>query len=79
MDVFTNPLDGDYHIHLLVDDKYKNLLKIDFVIFPYGEVLRIMSLILPSLVIVSYLIVSIIKPRYTIIGRYTLRLRSKKS
>jgi hypothetical protein len=79
MDAFTNPSDGDYHIHLLVDDKYKELLKIDFIIFPYGELLRLMSLILPALVIVSYLIVSIIKPRYTLIGRYTLRLRSKKS
>jgi hypothetical protein len=79
MDVFTNPSDGDYHIHLLVDNKYKDLLKIDFVIFPYGELLRIMSLILPSLIIISYLMVSIIKPRYTLIGRYTLRLRTKKS
>ena len=79
MDVFTNPSDGDYHIHLWVDDKYKELLKIDFVIFPYGELLRIMSLILPSLIIISYLIVSIIKPRHTLMGRYTLRLRSKKS
>ena len=79
MDVFTNPSDGDYHIHLLVDDKYKDLLKIDFVIFPYGELLRIMSLILSSLVIVCYIIVSIIKPRYTLVGRYTLKLRSKKS
>ncbi|HEU4822661.1 MAG TPA: hypothetical protein VFS97_04490 [Nitrososphaeraceae archaeon] len=79
MDVFTNPSDGDYHIHLLVDYKYKELLKIDFVIFPHGELLRLMSLILPSLIIISYLIVSIIKPRHTLMGRYTLRLKSKKS
>lgn len=76
-DVFTN-LDGDYHVHVLVDDKYKDLLKIDFVLFPYGELLRIFSLVLPFLVIVSYLIVSIVKPRYTFVGRYSLRLRSKR-
>ena len=80
MDVFTNPSDGDYHVHVLVDEQYRDYLKVDFVLFPYGELLRIMSFVIPFLVIVSYLIVSIIKPRYTVLGRYIfLSLRSNKS
>jgi hypothetical protein len=80
MDVFTNPSDGDYHVHVLVDEQYRDLLKVDFVLFPYGELLRIMSFVISFLVIVSYLIVSIIKPRYTVLGRYIFSsLRSNKS
>jgi hypothetical protein len=52
MDIFTNPSDGDYHIHILVDDKYKDLLKVDFVLFPYGEILRVLSFISPLSIIV---------------------------
>jgi hypothetical protein len=33
MDVFTNPADGHFHVHILVDDKYGDLLRTDFVIF----------------------------------------------
>jgi hypothetical protein len=77
MDVFTNPSDGDYHVHLLVDEQYRNLLKVNFVLFPYGELLRIMAFVIPVLVMVSYLIVSIVRPSYTFIGRkYISRLRS---
>ena len=77
MDVFTNPSDGDYHIHILVDEKYRNLLKVNFVLFPYGELLRIMSFVIPFLVIVSYILVSIIRPSYTFVGRrYISGLRS---
>jgi hypothetical protein len=77
MDVFTNPSDGDYHIHVLVDDKYKDLLKVDFVLFPYGELLRILLLISPSLIIVCYLIFSILRPRRTALGRRILRIGNK--
>lgn len=69
MDVFTNPSDGDYHIHILVDEQYHDLLKVDLVLFPYGELLRIMSFVIPFLVIVSYILVSIIRPSYTFVGR----------
>jgi hypothetical protein len=62
MDVFTNPFDGDYHVHVLVDAKYKDLLRADFVLFPDGQLLRIMLFVFLSSVIGSYLIVGIIKP-----------------
>ena len=75
MDVFTNPEDGDYHVHILVDEKYRNLIKVKFVLFPYAEMLRIMSFILPILIAISYLTVSIVKPRYTIVGRYVSKLK----
>ena len=35
MDVFKNT-DGDYHVHILVDNEYRNLLKVDFVVIPYA-------------------------------------------
>ena len=72
MDVFKNT-DGDYHVHILVDSKYRYLLKIDFVIFVYAWLLRVMSFILPFLIIVAYIVVSIIKPKHTIVGRYMSR------
>jgi hypothetical protein len=77
MDVFINPSDGDYHVHILVDEQYRNLLKVNLVLFPYGELLRIMAFV-PVLVMVSYLIVSIVRPSHTFIGRRLVsRLRSK--
>jgi hypothetical protein len=78
MDVFTNPEDGDYHVHILVDEKYRDLIKVKFVLFPYAEMLRIMSVILPVLIAISYVIVSIVKPRYTIVGRYISRLKRER-
>ena len=78
MDVFTNPQDGDYHVHILIDEKYHNLVRVKFVLFPYAELLRIMSFILPILVGISYLIVSITKPRHTVVGRYISRFRHKR-
>jgi hypothetical protein len=78
MDVFTNPEDGDYHVHILVDEKYLDLIKVKFVLFPYAEMLRIMSVILPVLIAISYVIVSIVKPRYTIVGRYISRLKRER-
>jgi hypothetical protein len=78
MDVFTNPSDGDYHVHILVDEQYRNLLKVNFILFPYGELLRIMAFVIPLLIIVSYIIVSIVRPSYTFVGRRCIsRLRSK--
>ena len=78
MDVFTNPEDGDYHVHILVDKQYRHLIKFKFIVFPYAKLLRIMSVILPVLIAISYVIVSIIKPRYTIVGRYISRLKRKR-
>jgi hypothetical protein len=78
MDVFTNPEDRDYHVHILVDEKYRDLIKVKFVLFPYAEMLRIMSVILPVLIAISYVIVSIVKPRYTIVGRYISRLKRER-
>ena len=72
MDVFKNT-DGDYHVHILVDNEYRNLLKVDFVVIPYAWLLRIISFVLPLSIIIAYVIVSTIKPRYTAIGRYTLK------
>jgi hypothetical protein len=60
MDVFTNPEDGDHHVHILIDEKYRDLIKVKFVLFPYAEMLRIMSVILPVLIAISYVIVSIV-------------------
>jgi hypothetical protein len=65
MDVFTNPDDRDYHVHILVDENYRDLVRVKFVLFPYAEQLRIMSFILPISITISYLIVSIVKPRHT--------------
>ncbi len=62
MDVFTNPSDGDYHVHILVDEQYRTLLKVNFVLFPHGRLLRIMTFVIPVLVMVSYIIVSIVRP-----------------
>jgi hypothetical protein len=73
MDVFTNPSDGDFHVHILVDNKYRNLLKSDFVIFPYVGFLRLMSFTLPLSIIVTYIAVSIIKPKYTMLGVFISR------
>lgn len=78
MDVFTNPSDGDHHVHILVDERYRNLLKVNFILFPSGELLRIVAFVIPLLIIVSYIIVSIVRPSYTFVGRrYMSRLRSK--
>ena len=78
MDVFTNPEDGDYHVHILVDENYHDLVRVKFVLFPYAELLGIMSVILPFSVGISYLIISIAKPRHTIVGRYISRFRQKR-
>jgi hypothetical protein len=75
MDVFTNPEDRDYHVHILVDENYRDLVRVKFVLFPYAELLRIMSFILPILVAIIYLTVSIAKPRHTLAGRYISRLK----
>jgi hypothetical protein len=66
MDVFKNT-DGDYHVHILVDNEYRNLLKVDFVVIPYAWLLRIISFVLPLSIIIAYVIVSTIKPRYSAI------------
>jgi hypothetical protein len=71
MDVFTN-LDGDYHVHILVDEQYQNLIKMKFIIFEDGEILRWMS-ILPLFVIVAYITVSFLKPMHTHFGRFISR------
>jgi hypothetical protein len=73
MDVFTNPADGDFHVHILVDEKYRNLLKSDFVIFPYVAFLRLLSFILPLSILVAYVLVSAIKPKYTMLGVFISR------
>ena len=78
MDVFTNPEDGDYHVHILVDEKYRDLVRVKFVLFPYAELLRIISFILPISVGIIYLTLSIAKPRHTVVGRYISRIRQKK-
>jgi hypothetical protein len=71
MDVFTN-LDGDYHVHILVDEQYENLIKMNFIMFTYGEILRWMS-ILPLFVIGAYIAVSFLKPKHILFGRFTSR------
>jgi hypothetical protein len=78
MDVFTNPDDRDYHVHILVDENYRDLVRVKFVLFPYADLLRIMSVILPISIAIIYLIVSIAKPRHTIAGRYILRLKRER-
>jgi hypothetical protein len=78
MDVFTNPEDRDYHLHILVDENYRDLVRVKFVLFPYAELLRIMSIILPISIAIIYLIVSIAKPRHTIAGRYISRLKHER-
>ena len=72
-DVFTN-LDGDYHVHILFDEQYQNLIKMKFIMFTYGEILRWIS-ILPLFIIVAYITVSFLKPRYTYFGRFISRNR----
>jgi hypothetical protein len=75
MDVFTNPSDGDYHIHILVDNKYRDLLKVNFVIFPYGYLLRMISFLLPPSLIVAYFIVSVVKRRRRYMSRKFFRYK----
>jgi hypothetical protein len=72
MDVFTNT-DGDFYVHILVDNKYRNLLKTEFVIFPYVALLRLMSFVLPLSIMVAYVLVSDIKPKYTMLGLFISR------
>jgi hypothetical protein len=72
MDVFTKR-DGDFHVHILVDNKYRNLLKTEFVIFPYVGFLRLMSFTLPLSVVATYIVVSAVKPRYTRLGVFVSR------
>ena len=72
LDVFTN-LDGDYHVHILVDEQYQNLIKMKFIMFTYGEILRWMS-ILPLFVIGAYIAaVSFLKPKHILFGRFISR------
>jgi hypothetical protein len=71
MDVFTN-LDGDYHVHILVNENYQNLIKMNFIMFTYGEILRWTS-ILPFFIIGAYIIVSFLKPQHTLFGRFISR------
>jgi hypothetical protein len=71
MHVFTN-LDGDYHVHILVDEQYQNLIKMKFIVFTYGEILLWMS-ILPLFIIVAYITVNFLKPRYTYFVRFISR------
>ena len=66
MDVFTN-LDGDYHVHILVDEQYENLIKMNFIMFTYGEILRWMS-ILPLFIIGAYFAVSFLKPQHILLA-----------
>ena len=33
MDVFINPEDEDYHVNILVNEKYRDLIKVKFVLF----------------------------------------------
>ena len=73
MDVFTN-VDGDYHVHILVDEQYQNLIKIKLVMFPYAQILRWMS-VLPLFVIVAYVTVSFLKSKHTRFGRFISRDR----
>ena len=40
MDVFTNPEDGDYHVHILVDEKYHNLVRVKFVLLGIRDYLN---------------------------------------
>ena len=75
MDVYTNYFDGDYHVHILVERTYENLLKSNIVIFPYAEILRLMSLV-PVFIIFAYVIVTLIRPRYTFLGRILFRRKS---
>ena len=75
MDVFTNYLDGDYHVHILVEQEYQDLLKSNLVIFPYAEILRLISF-LPLLIIFAYVIVSLIRPRYTLLGGLIFQRKS---
>jgi hypothetical protein len=42
------------------------------------RLLRIMSFILPISVGITYLIVSIAKPKHTIVGKYISRFRQKR-
>ena len=78
MDVFTNPSDGDFHVHIIVDNKYRTLLKSDFIIFPYVVFIRLMSFALPLSVIVAYIAVGAIKPKYTMLGVFISRRRKFK-
>jgi hypothetical protein len=75
-EVFTN-IDGDYHVHVNVDNEYVSLLKpsIFATSLPLYQVLKALSFT-PVAVIVLYIIVSIAKPDRTYFGRKVMKKRT---
>jgi len=68
--------DGDYHVHVNVDQEYVSLLKpsIFATSFPLYQVLKFLSL-MPAVVIIVYVIASVKNPDKTKLGRSIKRLK----
>jgi hypothetical protein len=71
--------DGDYHVHLNVDEKYVSLLKpgIFATSLPAYQVLKVLAF-MPVAVVVLYIIASLMNPDRTYLGRKVMK-RSKAS
>jgi hypothetical protein len=76
-EVFTN-VDGDYHVHVNIDEEHVSLLRPNLFAtsLPLYQVLKVLSLT-PIAVIISYVLVSIIKPGSTYFGRKVIKKRKE--
>jgi hypothetical protein len=72
-EVFTN-VDGDYHVHVNVDEGYVSSLKsgVFATSFPSYQVLKVLSFV-PVAVIVTYVIASLKNPDKTYLGRKMMK------
>jgi len=68
--------DGDYHVHVNVNNQFTHLLKPSFFAtsLPVYQILKTLSFT-PLAVIIGYVVVSIVKSEKTFLGRLTRRKR----
>ncbi len=68
--------DGDYHVHVNVDKEYLHLLRPNILAtsLPLYQILKALAFI-PIAVIISYIVVSVVKPRSTYLGRKVMKKR----
>ncbi len=78
VEAFTN-VDGDYHVHVNVDEQYVPLLKpcVFAISLPLYQILKVLSF-MPVAAIVLYVIASLMNPGNTHLVRRAVK-RGKKS
>lgn len=72
-EVFTN-IDGDYHVHLMLDEENVGLLRqnVFATSLPVYQILKVLSPT-PVVVMVAYVITSAVRPDWTSLGRKVFR------